>query len=319
MSHTQIAYITFGIVLLVALLLDIFVFSKKHHKTSFKQALGLTAFWTVLALGFGVFVYYDEGSVYATKYISAYLMEWSLSIDNIFVFILLFSFFQISDEDTPQALLIGVLAAIIFRIIFIAVGIELIDRFSWIMYIFGAFLLYTGIKLFFQKEDQEADPKNSFIYKMANKIFPVTHEPADGKYFKKINGKKYLTNLALIVIVLAFTDIAFALDSIPTVVSLVRESPKDPFTTTDIMVIYSSNIMAVLGLRSLFFLLKGAADKFKYLQQGIAFILVFIGVKMLVEFFHIHINIYISLSVIVVCVAASIGYSIYKNKQVEAK
>lgn len=315
MSHTEMAYLIFGIVLLAALLFDILVLSKKNKKTTIKQAVGMTIFWTILALGFGAFIWYDEGHQYATKYISAYLMEWSLSIDNIFVFILIFTFFKVSDTDTPQALLIGVIAAIIFRIIFIAVGIELIDRFSWIMYIFGAFLLYTGIKLFFQKEGHEKDPKDSPIYKWINKLFPVTTDEPHGKYLKKINGKKHLTTLSIVVLILAFTDIAFALDSIPTVVSLVRTNPKEPFSSADIMVIYSSNIMAVFGLRSLFFLLKGAADKFKYLQQGIAFILVFIGVKMLVEFFHIHISINISLAVIVVCVATSIIYSLYKDKQ----
>ncbi|PZP47923.1 MAG: tellurium resistance protein TerC [Pseudopedobacter saltans] len=317
MTHTQIAYLVFGIVLLAALLVDILVLSKKGHKTTIKEALVQTGFWTVLAIGFGIFVWKDEGTVYATKFFSAYLMEWSLSIDNIFVFILIFGFFKISDKDSARALLIGVLAAIVFRVLFIAIGIELVDKFNWIMYIFGAILLYTGIKLFIQKEDDDFKPQDSPVYKIVNKFFTVSHREPHGKFFVKENGKRALTSLSLVVIILAFTDIAFALDSIPTVVSLVRGGPKEPFSDADIMVIYSSNILAVLGLRSLFFLLKGAADKFKYLQQGIAFILVFIGVKMLIEFFHIHISIYISLAVIVLSVTVSILYSLYRNNRVE--
>ncbi|QES89484.1 TerC/Alx family metal homeostasis membrane protein [Rhizosphaericola mali] len=314
MTHTQIAYITFGVVLLIALLIDIFVLSKKHHKTTIKEALKQTLFWTVLALAFWVFVWVDEGPVYATKYISAYLMEWSLSIDNIFVFILIFSFFKVSDEDTPNALLFGVLAAIVFRVIFIAIGIGLIQKFSWIMYIFGAILLYTGIKLFFQKEEENYNPNDSKIFKLINKVFTVSHTKPNGRYFIKEDGKRKITTLAVVVLILAFTDIAFALDSIPTVVSLVKGGANQAFKSQDIMVIYSSNIMAVLGLRSLFFLLKGAADKFKYLQQGIAFILVFIGVKMLIEYFHIEISIYVSLIVILASVMTAIFYSLYKEK-----
>lgn len=317
MTHTQIAYLVFGIILFAALMFDIFVLSKKGHKTTIKEALVQTGFWTVLAVGFGIFVWKDEGTMYATKFFSAYLMEWSLSIDNIFVFILIFNFFKISDKDSARALLIGVLAAIVFRVLFIAVGIELVDRFSWIMYIFGAILLFTGIKLFIQKEEDDFKPQDSPVYKIVNKFFAVSHREPNGKFFVKENGKRALTSLSLVVIILAFTDIAFALDSIPTVVSLVRGGPNEPFSDADIMVIYSSNILAVLGLRSLFFLLKGAADKFKYLQQGIAFILVFIGIKMLIEFFHIHISIYISLAVIVLSVTVSILYSLYRNNRVE--
>lgn len=315
MSHTQIAYLVFGIVLLTALVIDLFVFNKKGKKTTIKHALWETAFWTALAVAFWIFIWREEGTQYATKYISAYLMEWSLSIDNIFVFILIFAFFKISEEETPQVLLIGVLAAIIFRVIFIAVGIELINRFSWIMYIFGAILLYTGAKLFFQKDDDNYNPKDSAIVKFINKVFRVSHFNPESRFFIVHHGKLYLTSMSIVAIVLAFTDIAFALDSIPTVVSLVRTNPKIPFSSADIMVIYSSNIFAVLGLRSLFFLLKGAADKFKYLQQGIAFILVFIGLKMLVEFFEIHISISVSLAVIVVSVTVAMIYSVIQSKK----
>ena len=251
----------------------------------------------------------------ATKFFTAYLMEWSLSIDNIFVFILIFTYFRVKETDAGRALLIGILLAIVFRIIFIAVGIELIDRFHWILYLFGFFLLYTGYHLFVKKDEAEFDPGETKIYKIINKFFRVTTVEPEGRYFLNHHGKFYFTSLAVVVLMLAAVDIAFALDSIPTVVSLVRENAKAQFTSDDILVIYSSNIFALLGLRSLFFLLKGAVDKFDYLQQGIAIVLIFIGVKMLIEFFGIHINILVSLGVIITCLAGAVLYSMKVNRQ----
>ena len=309
LTHTEIIYGCFGIVLIVALLLDLGLMSKKGKEVSIKQATLQTIFWIGLSLIFWGFIWFENGSNAATKYISAYLMEWSLSIDNIFVFILIFAAFKIKETDMGRALLIGILLAIVFRIVFIAVGIGLIDRFHWIMYIFGAFLLYTGIKLFAQKESHEFNMMDSKFFQWVKRTLPFTDEEPNGKYTLKKNGKKLFTSLTLVVIVLAVTDIAFALDSIPTVVSLVKDGANAKFSTSDVLVIYSSNIFAILGLRSLFFLLRGAANKFRFLQQGIAFILIFIGVKMLIEFFHIHIPIGISLGVIVLCVGISIAAS----------
>lgn len=306
MTHTEIVYGIFGIVLVVALILDLGLMSKKGKEISIKQASIQTVFWVGLSLAFWAFVWYENGANAATKYISAYLMEWSLSIDNIFVFILIFSAFKVKEKDMGRVLLVGILLAIVFRILFIAVGIGLIDRFHWVMYIFGAFLLYTGIKLFVQKESHEFNIKDSKFFNWVQRVLPFTHDEPQGKYMLKKDGKKLFTTLALVVLVLAVTDIAFALDSIPTVVSLVKDSANAAFSSSDILVIYSSNIFAILGLRSLFFLLRGAANKFRYLQQGIAFILIFIGVKMLIEFFNIHIDIAISLGVIVLCVGVSI-------------
>jgi len=319
MNHTTIVYIIFGIVLLVALSLDLGLVNKKGKEISLKASIVQTIFWVALSVLFWLFVWYENGAVAATKYISAYLMEWSLSIDNIFVFILIFASFKIKKKDIGFTLLIGILLAIVFRIIFIAVGIGLIERFHWIMYIFGVFLLYTGLKLFFQKNGHDKNPADGKFFQWVKKHLPFTDEEPHGKFAIKKNGKKFYTILTLVVIVLAGTDIAFALDSIPTVVSLVKESPTAPFSSSDIIIIYSSNIFAVLGLRSLFFLLQGAADKFKYLQQGIAVILVFIGAKMLVEIFHITIPIAVSLGVIVLCVVASILFSIAKNNAQKQK
>jgi tellurite resistance protein TerC len=310
MSVDQITYLTFGSLLLVALVFDLGLMSKKGTSITIKKALWQTVFWVGLSIAFCGFLWFEKTPIVATKYFAAYLMEWSLSIDNIFVFILIFTYFKVQEQDAARALLIGILLAIVFRIAFIAVGIELIDRFHWILYIFGAFLIYTGYTLFFKKDDAEFDPGQTRIYKLITQIFRISDMEPKGRYIIKVHGKIFFTNLAVVVFMLAAVDIVFALDSIPTVVSLVRESAKADFTSDDILVIYSSNIFALLGLRSLFFLLKGAVDKFDYLQQGIAIVLAFIGVKMLIEFFGIHISITISLLVIVACLVGSVLYSL---------
>ena len=294
----------------MALVFDLGLMSKKGTSITIKKALWQTVFWVGLSIAFCGFLWFEKTPIVATKYFAAYLMEWSLSIDNIFVFILIFTYFKVQEQDAARALLIGILLAIVFRIAFIAVGIELIDRFHWILYIFGAFLIYTGYTLFFKKDDAEFDPGQTRIYKLITQIFRISDMEPKGRYIIKVHGKIFFTNLAVVVFMLAAVDIVFALDSIPTVVSLVRESAKADFTSDDILVIYSSNIFALLGLRSLFFLLKGAVDKFDYLQQGIAIVLAFIGVKMLIEFFGIHISITISLLVIVACLVGSVLYSL---------
>ncbi|MDB5222483.1 MAG: tellurium resistance protein TerC [Chitinophagaceae bacterium] len=304
MTSTQLSYIVFGIVLLFAVVLDLGLLSKRSKSITIKKALIQTSFWIGLALAYGVFVWYNVGKIIAVEYVSAYLMEWSLSIDNIFVFILIFSFFGVHKEYYGRVLLFGILMAILFRIIFITIGIALVANFGWILYIFGAFLVFTGVKMFFVEQDDDFDPGKNKVYVLLQKFLPITHEDAGGKFTKIIGGKKYYTMLFVVIILLATTDIVFALDSIPAVFAITQNK----------MVIYTSNIFAVLGLRSLFFLLRGAVSKFDYLQQGIAIVLVFIGVKMLIEYFNIHIPIGISLSVIIVCLVGSIIFSIYHKK-----
>jgi len=304
MTTDQIAYLVFGIVLLIAITLDLGLLSKSSAEISIKKALYQTAFWVSLAFAFFVFLWWYEGSTIAVEYLSAYLMEWSLSIDNIFVFILIFSFFDIRKDHVARALLIGILMAIIFRVIFITVGVALVERFSWILYIFGAFLVYTGIKIFTVKQEQEYDPVSNPVYKFLNRFFPIIHEDVSGKLTVKKKGRRFYTNMFVVVVMLATTDIVFALDSIPAVFAI----------SQDKLVIYTSNIFAVLGLRSLFFLLKGAVNKFDYLQQGIAVVLVFIGLKMLVSYW-VPVPVYISLIVIVVCLVGSIVYSIQVSNE----
>jgi tellurite resistance protein TerC len=327
MSAHQIVYLVFGIVLVIALVIDLGLLSKKGKKITLKQALYQTIFWVALALAFFGFLwvegpmlasenigkdasYTTNGTQLALEFLSAYLMEWSLSVDNIFVFILIFSSFGVKEKHYPRVLLVGILMAIIFRVIFITVGVALVSRFEWVLYIFGLFLLYTGYKMFTASDDEQFDPHNSKIYRWMKKLLPLTDDDGDGKYMVRVDGRPMYTSLFVVVILLAAIDLVFALDSIPAVMGI----SKDP------LVIYTSNIFAVLGLRSLFFLLRGAVSKFDYLQQGIAIVLVFIGAKMLGEhyineWFSKSIQVVISLGVILVCIAGSIVYSILKQKK----
>lgn len=310
MTHTQITYLAFGIVLLLALIFDLGLMSKKSASITMRKALYQTVFWVTLAFAFGGFMWYEEGKKTALEYVSSYLMEWSLSIDNIFVFVLIFSYFKVKEVYIPRVLLIGILMAIIFRVIFITVGVELVNRFHWLLYVFGAFLMYTGMKMFTATQDEEYDPHESGVYKFLTRYLPITMEDGEGKYRIRRNGKPLYTSLFVVVVMLATTDIVFAVDSIPAVMGITRNE----------LVIYTSNIFAVLGLRSLFFLLRGAVSKFDYLQQGIAIVLVFIGLKMLLEelvstFVDKNQQVVISLGVIIVCIGGSIVYSIYFDKK----
>lgn len=312
MTTTQITYLVFGIVLIGAVVFDLGLMSKGSKTMTIKQALYQTLFWVSLGLGFGAFVWFEEGRQTALEYISAYLMEWSLSIDNIFVFVLIFSFFKVKEAYIPRALLIGILLAILFRVIFITVGVELVNRFHWLLFIFGAFLIYTGFKMFTTNQEEEFNPGDSKVLKFLKQYLPISLEDENGKYRVMKNGKPVYTTLFVVVVMLATTDIVFALDSIPAVMGISR----------NVLVIYTSNIFAVLGLRSLFFLLRGAVSKFDYLQQGIAIVLVFIGLKMLgEELIATTVNkstqVIISLVVIVTCITGSIFYSIYHQKKGE--
>ncbi|HLA52797.1 MAG TPA: TerC/Alx family metal homeostasis membrane protein [Flavitalea sp.] len=299
MTTDQLTYLIFGLLVIVALIFDLGLLSRKSTHITLTKALWQTVFWVILAIGFMFFVWYEYGRTIAIEYLSAYLTEWSLSIDNIFVFILIFSFFGVKDIYYARVLLIGILMAIVFRVIFITVGIALVERFYWLLYIFGAILVYTGVKMFTAKHSDEPNLSENKVYNLLKRMLPLTPEDGGGKFTIRKNGKKYYTSIFVVVVMLATTDIVFALDSIPAVFGI----------STHRIVIYTSNIFAVLGLRSLFFLLKGAVGKFAYLQQGIAIVLVFIGLKMLVEIFHIKIPIFISLLVILVCLVTSIVYS----------
>lgn len=310
MTTDQITYLVFGIVLLFALVFDLGLLSKKGQKVTIRQALYQTFFWVGLALAFFIFMWVEKGETIALEYLSAYLMEWSLSIDNIFVFILIFSAFSVKEKNYGRVLLLGILMAIVFRVIFITVGVALVDRFHWILYVFGVFLIYTGYRMFVSTEEEEFDPQQSKVYKTMKRLFPLVPHDGDGKFTVRENGKKFYTTLFVVVIMLAAIDLVFALDSIPAVMGISRDK----------LVIYTSNIFAVLGLRSLFFLLRGAVSKFDYLPQGIAIVLVFIGLKMLGEHWINQwvdktIQVFISLGVILACLSGSIFYSIFITKK----
>jgi tellurite resistance protein TerC len=311
MSKDQIVYSVFGCIIAIALVLDLGFLSKKDSVISVRQALRQTFLWVLLALGFFIFIWIEEGQKIGIEFLSGYLMEWSLSIDNIFVFILIFDAFKVKEKNYPRVLLIGILAAIIFRVIFITLGVALVAKFSWVLYIFGVFLLYTGFHMFTADGDENFDPHESKIYKFLKKFLPIGSTDGDGKFvIRDHNNKPVYTSLFVVVILLAAIDIVFALDSIPAVMGISQSS----------LVIYTSNIFAILGLRSLFFLLRGAVNKFAYLQQGIAIVLVFIGVKMLGEHY---INLWmdknaqvlLSLLVILFCIMGSILYSIFVQKK----
>jgi tellurite resistance protein TerC len=304
MNSTEWTYVVFGAVMVIALIFDLGLLNKKSKTVSIRQAFIQTVFWVSLGLGFFLFEWYADGQTKGLEYISAYLMEWALSVDNIFVFILIFSYFGIDKKHSNRVLLLGILIAIILRVIFITVGIAMVQRFSWLLYLFGGFLIYTGIKIFLISSEREFDPEKNVVYKFLKKIVPLTQDNSRGKFTKIINGKKHFTMLFVVMILLATTDIVFALDSIPAVFSITKTK----------FIIYTSNIFAVLGLRSLFFLLKGAVDRFRHLKEGIAVVLIFIGVKMLIEYFDIHLQIWISLLVIVVCISGSVLFSVYKTQ-----
>jgi tellurite resistance protein TerC len=310
MNVDQLTYLVFGFVLIVALAFDLGLMSKKDRTVTIRQALHQTFFWVSLALAFFVFVWIEKGQQVALEYLSAYLMEWSLSIDNIFVFILIFSAFSVKEKNYGRVLLIGILMAIVFRIIFITVGVALVDRFHWILYLFGVFLVYTGYSMFMANEEEEFNPQQSKVYLFLKKFLPLAPHDGGGRFMIKENGRPAYTTLFVVVIMLAAIDIVFALDSIPAVMGISR----------DRLVIYTSNIFAVLGLRSLFFLLRGAVSRFDYLQQGIAIVLVFIGIKMLGEHWinlwvSKPVQVMISLGVIALCLSGSIFYSIFMQKQ----
>ncbi len=319
MTREQITYLVFGIVLVASLVVDLGLLSKKDKKVTIRQALYQTFFWVGLALAFCVFMWIENGQKPALEYLSAYLMEWSLSIDNIFVFILIFSAFSVKEKNYGRVLLAGILMAIIFRIIFITVGVALVEKFHWVLYIFGAFLVYTGYKMFTASDDEEFKPEETKIYRWMKRILPLVPHDGDGKYSVRIDGKKFYTSLFVVVIMLAAIDLVFALDSIPAVMGIV-DTKTPGYEPTARLVIYTSNIFAVLGLRSLFFLLRGAVSKFDYLQQGIAIVLVFIGIKMLAEHWvnqwvDKQIQVFISLGVILICISGSIFYSIFMKKK----
>jgi tellurite resistance protein TerC len=266
-------WIIFNAFVLVLLGLDLFVLHKDEHEIKIKEALLTSLFWILLSLAFNVVVYFWKGQDAALEFLTAYLIEKSLSVDNLFVFILIFSFFKIPVKYQHKMLFWGVIGALVLRGIFILVGVALIARFEFIIYILGAFLVYTGIKMAFTQE-QDVDPENNPLVNWASKHLRMTKSAVGGKFFVKQNGK--------IFVMIESTDVVFAADSIPAILAI----SKDPF------IVYTSNVFALLGLRALYFALAGIMQLFHYLHYGLSLILVFIGIKLLIsDFYHLDMRI----------------------------
>lgn len=301
----------FGAIIILFLIIDLGVFNKKAHKISTKSAFYQSVFWVVISVAFGYLIYkYDGGSQASLEYFSAYLTEYALSVDNIFVILLILRYFKVEEEYYHNILFWGILGAIVFRAIFIFVGALLISKFYWILYIFGVFLVYSGIKIFFEGDDDEMDPGKNPILRWSRKHLPITKSNFGGQFIVRRNSKILFTPLFLVIILVETTDLIFAVDSIPAAFAI----------TTNEFLIYTSNIFAILGLRAKFFLLAGIIDRFYLLQKGLSFILIFIGAKMLLEIFEIHVPISVSFSVIIVTLTASIVFSlIFPRKKVSAE
>ena len=288
-------WIAFWVIVLAALFIDLAVLNKHHGKVSMKEAAVMVCAWISLAALFGGAIWLVEGPRHALEFYTGYILEYSLSVDNMFVFIMIFSYFAIPHNLQPKALLWGILGAVILRFIFIFLGVKLISMFSWTIYVFGALLIFTAAKMLLQKEDDNFDPSQSLVLKGLKKIMPLKTDYHGENFFVLENAKRYATPLFAAVLVIEMSDLIFAVDSIPAVLSI----------TQDTFLVYSSNIFAIIGLRSLYFLLSGMAGKFPYLKYGISVILFFVGVKMLISH-HFKIPVVASLGVIVGILALSI-------------
>lgn len=299
-------WIFFGFFILAMLALDLGIFNRRAHIIKIKEALLWTSFWVALALLFCAGIYFFYGHEKALEFLTGYLIEESLSIDNLFVFLLLFRYFKVPHEYEHKALFWGILLALITRGIFIFVGVALFNTFHWIIYIFGAFLVFTGIKMAFGKEG-EVHPEKNVALKILRFFIPITKNFVRDKFFIIKGGKRFATPMLAILLALETTDIIFAIDSIPAVLAI----------TTDPFIVYTSNVFAILGLRSLFFAISGLMNLFHYLQYGLAAILSFVGVKMLISNFY-KINVNISLLVIAAILAIAIIASlIWAKKHVD--
>lgn len=310
-------WIIFIVCMLFALALDLGVFNRTPHEIKTREASIWTSIWVGVALLFSGIIYLSFENQWVSnptglssteavlKYLTGYLIELSLSVDNIFVIALIFTSFSIPKKYQHEVLFYGVLGAIVFRAIMIVFGVALINTFSWIIYVFGGFLLLTALKMFFSKNNDK-DPKDSKIYKWINKIYPVTHEIETDRFFIRKNGIKHITPLFVALIIVELTDIFFAVDSIPAILAITA----DPF------IVFTSNILAIMGLRSMFFLISGMLDKFVYINYSLMTILAFVGIKMLLSE-HVEFAEWISLAVIGISLGLGILFSVLKTQKTD--
>ncbi|MBS1682268.1 MAG: TerC family protein [Bacteroidetes bacterium] len=313
-NNSQIETILFGVfacVILVFLIIDLGVFNRSAHKISTRSALYQSIFWVCISSLFGYLVYhFDEGGFDASiEFFSAYLTEYALSVDNIFVILLILKYFSVKEEYYHNVLFWGILGAVVFRGVFIFVGALLIAQFEWILYVFGVFLIYSGIKIYFEDSDEKIDPEKNPILRLCRKYLPMTNDEMGGKFVASVNGKWMFTPLFLVIVLIETTDLIFAVDSIPAAFAITQNE----------FLIYTSNIFAVMGLRAMFFLLAGIIDRFYLLQKGLSIILFFIGSKMLLEIIHYEISPTLSFTVIIVTLTFSVLLSVVVPKKEDVK
>jgi tellurite resistance protein TerC len=306
-ANETLLFILFNLFIIGLLALDLGVFNRKAHTIGVKEAAVWSVVWIVLSLAFNVGLYFYAGTTTALEFLAGYLLEKALSVDNIFVFILIFSYFGVPSRYQHKVLFWGVLGALVMRSVFIATGALLISKFEWILYFFGAILVVSGWKMMFQKE-VAVHPEKNILIRIAKRLYPVKTGFDTPKFFVKEKGKTYITTMFLVLLTVETTDIIFAVDSIPAVFAVTR----DPF------IVYSSNVFAILGLRALYFVLAGVMTRFFYLKHGLSLILIFVGIKMLIADFH-HIPITVSLAVIALVLTASVIASIVRNKRLVGK
>jgi len=294
MSNDAWLWTIFGVVVVGMMALDLGVFHRQSREIKFKEALAWSAVWIVLALGFMGLIAWLRGRSAALEFLTGYVIEESLSVDNLFVFLLLFSFFRVPKQHQHDVLFWGILGAVVMRLVFIVAGVALINRFHWIIYLFGAVLVYSGIKMAFKKDD-DIHPESNPVLKLFRRFFPVTKDYHGKSFFVKLEGRRFATPLLVVLLVVETTDLIFAADSIPAVLAITR----DPF------IVYTSNIFAILGLRALYFALAGVMNLFHHLHYGLSAILVFVGAKMIFSRWY-EISTGIALGVVAVLLALSI-------------
>jgi tellurite resistance protein TerC len=292
-------WIGFIAFIFMMLALDLGVLNRKEHKVPVKEALLWSGAWITLALFFNLFVFFEFGKIKALEFLTGYVIEYSLSVDNIFVFILIFTYFAVPGQYQHKVLFWGIIGALVMRGMFIFAGIALINRFHWVVLIFGSFLVFTGIRMLFQK-DVQVDPEKNPVVKFFRKFLPVTRELHGSRLFIRQNHRSFATPLFLVLLVIESTDLVFAVDSIPAILAI----------SHDRFIVYTSNIFAILGLRSLYFAVAGIMGYFRYLKIGLSFVLAFVGMKMLASYFSFEIPIILSLSVIIAILLISVIASI---------
>ncbi|HEV8123505.1 MAG TPA: TerC family protein [Gemmatimonadales bacterium] len=301
--HGLVVWVGFSIMVVVLMALDLGVLNRRAHVLSLKEALAWSGSWIALAFLFGLFLLFKETPRHALEYYTGYLIELSLSVDNLFVFILVFQYFRVPAELQPRVLKWGIIGAVIMRFVMIVTGALLLQRFAWVIYVFGAIVIFTGIKMM-RAADIAIDLKRNPVVRIARRFLPFSDSFDGQHFFTRENARRLATPLFLVLLVIETTDLLFAVDSIPAIFAITR----DPF------IVYTSNVFAILGLRSMFFILAGMLDRFEYLKPAVAVILIFVGLKMLLSEW-VHLPISVSLGVIIALLVAGIVLSLLRTRR----